>query len=96
MKKDKETKIDVQLFVVPSPPAPKSPEWKRSAGLSSDGKVFVPAAIFGDENMVSKVASFDGVPYFVLDGHWFVPADWMTEKFPSTKTVCMLIKSKIK
>jgi hypothetical protein len=71
------------------------PQWQRSAAVDSDGTVFVPAVIAGNEMAVLMAAGWDGnVPAVMDDGHVYLPAQWIAKEYPDTAEVCHLIESK--
>ncbi|RUO42630.1 hypothetical protein [Idiomarina aquatica] len=78
------------------PEGTRMPKWQRSAAISDEGIVFVPAAIAGNEQEVFLCANFDGTPITNYLKHLFVPAKWLSKEFPETKEVCDIISSKVK
>lgn len=81
---------------VENPAGKKIPKWKRSAGLSSDGVVFVPAAMTGNESEVFLCAGYDGTPVVQYLNHVYVPADWLAVEFPKTAEVCQIISKSVR
>lgn len=73
----------------------KVAKWKRSAALSDDGTVYVPAAICGDEKTAILNASFDGVSMVTHLNHAYLPTSWMEKEYPKTQDLCDIIKEKI-
>lgn len=74
----------------------KIPRWKRSAGQSKEGVVFVPAAMTGNENEVFLCACYDGTPVAHYLNHLYVPADWLAVEFPKTAEICATISKKVR
>jgi hypothetical protein len=77
-------------------PGRRLAKWQRSAAMSEDGNVFVPAAIAGNEKRVFLSATWDSIPIVMEYGHLYVPKNWMIREFPETLEVCTLIESKVR
>lgn len=74
---------EMTWLTVEGPPGRKIPAWTRSAAITNDGTVYLPAAICGDENRAMMAAMWDGgVPLLQRDGHLYLPADWMAQEYP--------------
>lgn len=70
------------------------PVWKRTLGVSEDtGEVFVPGAMAGEEQ-VQLCAAFDGTTIASNHGHIYVPANWLSREFPSTKELCDIMTAR--
>lgn len=78
------------------PEGTRMPKWQRSAAISDEGIVFVPAAIAGNEQEVFLCANFDATSIVNYLNHLFVPADWLAKEFPETKEICDVVSSKVK
>ena len=74
----------------------KIPKWQRSAAISSDGVVFVPSAIAGDEQEVYLCTLFDSTPSLRYLDHIYVPTNWLTEEFPNTTEACKQTELKLR
>lgn len=86
----------MQWIEVASPEGKKIPRWKRSAGLSSEGVVFVPAAMTGNESEVFLCAGYDGTPVVRYLNRVYVPADWLAVEFPKTAQICAIISKNVR
>jgi len=75
---------------------PKTPKWIRTIAVADDGKIFIPAAIYGDEKVAFLCASFDGVAHIINDEHLYLPLDWVENESsdPRVKNICATIKNK--
>ena len=81
------------------------PEWKRAAGLSDDGRVFLPAALFGNESSLFFSASWDGVGpeghlyqghiFMDAQGHIFMDAEWLAKELPDLSAPILDVAKKI-
>ena len=73
------------------------PEWKRAAGLSDDGRVFLPAALFGNESSLFFSASWDGVgpEGHLYQGHIFMDAEWLAKELPDLSAPILDVAKKI-
>lgn len=60
-------------------------EWQKMAGLSSDGDLFVPAVVAGEEKQVVLCATWDGEPLLLYSDHAFVRADWIMQNYDDPK-----------
>lgn len=73
---------EIALFVSPKN-NDKFPEWFRTAGVSHDREVFLPAALAGDEKAIFLAAGWDGnVPIFMSKWHLYVPVEWLKKEYP--------------
>lgn len=86
----------MQWIEVANPDGKKIPKWKRSAGLSSEGVVFVPAAMTGNESEVLLCAGYDGTPVVHYLNHIYVPAEWLAAEFPKTAEICAIISKNVR
>jgi hypothetical protein len=69
----------------------------RSAALSDDGTVFIPAAIAGHEQQAVLCATWDGtVPLVIDDDHAYLPAQWMAREYPEIADICHVIEEQTK
>jgi hypothetical protein len=74
---------EMNWLTVEAPPGRKIPAWARSAAITKDGTVYLPAAICGNENQAMMAATWDGgVPLLQRDEHLYLPADWMAQEYP--------------
>lgn len=86
---------EVTLFVITG----RGPEWIRTAGLSDDGTVFLPAEVFGSPSHLFLMCSFDGVEVFYHEDRLFVPTFWLKDEFSGDKKiveVCETVEAKVK
>ena len=79
--------VEVQFYTVDG----KGPKWIRSAGISGDGTVFVPAAISGNEKMAFLNASFDGEKACINHEHIYLPSVWMKKEYPKESEMIDMI-----
>ena len=86
----------MQWIEFESPAGKKIPKWERSAGLSSDGVVFVPAAMTGNESDVFLCTCYDSTPVVQYLNHIYVPADWLAVEFPKTAEICQIISKSVR
>lgn len=85
----------MRWIFVPNTAEDDEPQWARSAALDDDDCVFIPAAIFGDENAVLLSAIFDDQSVLFDDErHAYVLADWAAQEFPDLANLCRLIERK--
>ena len=90
------TSENIKWFSVPNPEGRNKPERMRSAAISDEGHIYVPAVIAGNEKMVFLCAVFDGTPVVVCDEHLFVRSDWMLKEFPNTREVLEKIEINVR
>ena len=64
------------------------PEWLRTIALRSDGEVFVPALIAGDESAIGFYCLVNDIDSYLYNDHLYVPADWMSAEHPETREEC--------
>lgn len=73
-----------------NPEGKRNPKWFRILGLTKDLNVLIPLDAFTDmPDIVSVMASDDGVPRYTHDGHIYVPAVWVIGTFPSKAEIAM-------
>ena len=74
----------------------KTPKWIRTIAVTDDGKIFIPAAIHGNEKAAFMCASFDGIPYIFDNEHLYLPLEWIEKEShdPRVKNLCSAIKNK--
>jgi len=70
------------------PEGPKIPKWKRSVGISNEGELYLPAYWGAAEDLVVLDAGNDGANIAYYLNHHFVPASWLSNKYPHTKELC--------
>lgn len=70
----------------------RSPAWLRSAALSPDGTVFVPAAVAGSETDALLSAAYDGVTILRHRGHAYVPVGWLRLEYPQAANLAFKIE----
>lgn len=87
-----ESEVEVHWFEF-GPPDTDIPAWKRTAGVAQEGRIFVPAAMAGNEDEVHRCTMYDGTPTATYHGHIFVPADWLSKEFPDTKEMCDVVRA---
>ena len=58
------------------------PEWKRRCFWMPDGQVFMPAAIFLNEQIAVLYASFGGTEMIFDEDHLYLPSDWIARELP--------------
>jgi hypothetical protein len=85
---------NLRWIFVDNPPGAAIAQWKRSSAIDDDGRVFVPAVLFGPEGTIFLCISYDGQPIVYDDGHLYVPADWAAGEFPDMADACRLIERK--
>jgi hypothetical protein len=83
----------MRWLVVNSENVKKLPEWKRTVGISTDGSVFVPAAIGGIEKVVSTSTLRDKISIRIRDNHVYVPMVWLAENYPCSLDGCWILGS---
>ncbi len=86
----------MQWIEVDNLPGKNIPKWRRSVGLSSDGVVFVPAAMGGNESEVFLCAGYDGTQVVQYLNHVYVPADWLAAEFKATAEACKIISKSVR
>jgi hypothetical protein len=83
-------------------PAPgckyEAPAWALHVGLCSDGRLFVPAAVLGNERYVVLAALFDGDVDVVIsdDGHGYLPSEWVELQDSTLKSSFENVRAKIR
>ncbi len=87
---------DIEWIEVENSTNKKIPRWQRTTGLSSDGVVFVPAALAGNEREAFLCAGYDGTPVATHLDHFYVPADWLAAEFPKTADLCHTISKSVR
>lgn len=87
--------MNVRWVEMENPPGKKMPKWKRTAGISDTGVVFIPAGALENEMNVVLCAGYDGTTLITYLNHVYVPSQWMAKEFPKTADVCRLIESSV-
>jgi len=71
------------------PAEKKFPKQLLTLGIAKrDGTVFLPALLAESEHVVLMCAKYSPTIVAMLDGHPYVPAEWMAEEFPETRDRC--------
>jgi hypothetical protein len=86
----------VQWFSVSNPQKKRYPEWRRSFGVSDEGKVFIPAAMAGTDSELHVMlgAAGDGQPTVAHLDHYFVPSGWLKREFPKHEELIEIIEAR--
>lgn len=86
---------NISWYAVPSPELKRVPEWRRSYGIDDGGKVFVPAAMSGDDNelIVQLCAANDGQATALHLDHHYVPSKWLKQEFPKHRELIELLEA---
>jgi hypothetical protein len=63
----------------------KVPEWLRSAAMDSEGRIYIPAVVGGNEAVVSLNMMHDGTPVVISEDHVYAPIDWLIAEYPKQK-----------
>lgn len=88
---------DLCWITASNPPGHNKPRWMLSAAVDSEGTVFAPAVITGNEQKALLCAIWDGgVPLVSNDGHPYLPVRWLAAYCPEEANLCMLIERKVK
>jgi hypothetical protein len=74
-------------FCVCDLPGGTLPEWMRMVACAADGTIYVPAAVAGDEDMISQLAANDDAWGIVCRGHAYVPMNWLALRCPGLNAV---------
>lgn len=86
----------IQWFSVSNLDGKRIPEWRRSFGIGDNGKVFVPAAMAGDETemnvMLCALADTQGTALHLE--HHFVPSDWLKNVYPKHSELIEIIEAR--
>jgi hypothetical protein len=76
---------------------PSYPPWDRMAAITTEGAVFVPARLAGeDQEAVRGRALRDNEPVLFRAGHVFVRADWVRRVAPASVPTVDTIVPKIR
>lgn len=74
----------------------RSPKWLRTAAVTDDDQVFLPADIAGDARMVMLAAAWDGnVSMLIHLQHVYLPATWLAKEYPSISENILFVANKI-
>lgn len=73
-----------------------SPKWTRQAALGSDGNVYIPVVVAGDESRVSLMAIWDGETILEQDKHFYIRSGWIKREFPDVAETARLIERKVR
>lgn len=72
------------------------PQWKRRVAIDSNGDVYLPAAMAGDENQVILEASYDASKFLMREGHYYVSSEWLSRAYPSLGAAITIAEMKAK
>jgi len=74
-----------------------SKEWPQAACIDSSGVVYAPARLVGDETTAMLCACWDDdVETVVVDGHIYLPIEWLATYCPERAAACVLVERKVK
>ena len=66
------------------------PQWLRSFYVDEDRQAWFPLAAFGDEDMLTICASFDGESLISNKGHAFAKSSWIEKEVNDQESIeCM-------
>lgn len=70
------------------------------AFVTDCGIIFLPAALFGNEETILYCTAYDGAETIQADGHIYAAADWLATEFPEhaerIREVSKRIKQEVK
>lgn len=78
----------------PDPTKP-APPWARVFGIATDGAVYAPAALTGDEAATLTKAAAEGIAAAMNKNHAFLPIPWLVRAYPyefEVIRVCRIIE----
>lgn len=75
----------VATVVVEQKPGKRTPLWARTAYIDSNNQVFLPAALFMNEQDAMLCACYDGTSLISQRRHAFLPSQWIAKEVPSHK-----------
>jgi hypothetical protein len=75
--------VAMQWLVAANQEALEQPEWLRSAAIDDRGVIFLSAALAGIEDKAFLVARREHVAYVSHQGHVYLPAAFLAERFPA-------------
>jgi hypothetical protein len=88
--------VAMQWFVAANQEALEQPEWLRSAALDTRGTIFLSAALAGPEGKVFLMARREHVAYANNQGHMYLPATWLAERFPEITAECRVVAARVR
>jgi hypothetical protein len=69
-------------------------KWALRTGLDKDGRVFVSAALAGQEWVILWEVMQEGAEYFLCENnHVYLPTDYMKKRYPKTLKACEVQES---
>ena len=73
---------EVTIYEVSSDAIKKSdwPRWKFCYGKNKAGLLFFPAALFGDESLLTLLVGHDATPCFTYKNHLFINHEWLLKE----------------
>jgi hypothetical protein len=75
---------------------PDIPQWQRSAGIDTEGTVYVPASLTGDEPKAAFLALNCGITVILHLEHAFIPTTWLARECPPLRDLCAKIERRIR
>lgn len=86
---------DLDWYLVGNPPGHDLPQWQRSACMDSEGVIYAPAGIFGDEARANLCAIWDGVACVFYEDHVYLPTCWLAKHYPDDSDVITAIEIRV-
>lgn len=83
------------VITMENPRGKRVPKWARSAILNTDGEIYVPALMGGNELQISASAAWDGVAMMALARHPFVPLTWLAREKPVDEELWQKVRQKV-
>ena len=65
------------------------------AFVTDCGRVYLPAALFGNEETILYCTAYDGAETIQADGHIYAAADWLATEFPEYQKQIEELKKQI-
>lgn len=86
--------VNVNWYTMKNDTGKKVPAHLITAGITDDKKVYISAAIAGNERRTLMNALWEGISYIQYLGHAFLPLEWLMKEEKEIAELLEKIKSK--
>ena len=79
--------VTIEFYLCESSTTREVPKWKRTIGIDSTGKTYIPGAFWTSwtDDQIFLASGWDGVGCAMHLNHCYVPTSWIRKEFPKDK-----------
>lgn len=85
----------MKRFVIEGNGTKELPQWLRTSFVDDEGTVYLPCAVFDNENAAYMCMAFDGVGAVRDKKHAYGPAWWLINEYPKHKKAIEVMRDRV-